>query len=114
MLRDDIPELPEINPGEYYHEDENLAIEEFKKADHKLMIYINEKGLASVFFNKLNHIFFAGFVVSISKPTNPINKLFEFLKLCLEGVRSEKTCTKKGHLNAVRVEKYLKDKTDNL
>lgn len=112
MLRDDIPELPEINPADYYQEDENLAIEEFKKADHKLMIYINDRGLASVFFNKLNHLFFAGFIVSLSKPTNPVNKLFEFLKLSIEAVRALKTCTKKGLLKAVRIEKYLESKNE--
>lgn len=76
------------------------------------MIYINDKGLASVFFKNLNHLFYAGLVVALSRPSKAVNNLFDFLKLCLEGVRSEKQCSKKGHLNAVRIEKYLQSKNE--
>lgn len=108
MQRDIIPDLPELNPENYLQEDENLALSEFQKSDQKLMIYINDKGLASVFFKNLNHLFYAGLVVTLSKPTKSTNDLFEFIKLCLEGVRLEKRNTLKSHQTACRIEKYLK------
>lgn len=106
-MQREIPDLPELNPENNHQEDENLAQKGFQKADQKLMIYINDIGLASVFFKNLNHLFYAGLVVSLSRPSKAVNELFDFLKLSLEGVRSEKLCTKKGHLSAVRFEKYL-------
>jgi hypothetical protein len=114
MQHEIIPDLPELNPENYYQEDENLALKEFQNADQKLMIYVNDKGLASVFFKNLNHLFYAGLVVSLSRPTKPVSDLFDFLKLSLEGVRAEKLCTKKGHQNAVRIEKYLNQKTQGV
>jgi len=56
-------------------------------------------------FDKLDHIAFANYVAVLSAPHN--KKVFEFLKLVLEGVRMIKQENKKGFEMVLRIEKNL-------
>lgn len=107
MLREVIPDLPEMNSTDYFQEDENLAIAQFKKAERKIMLYENENGQLSVLFKKLDEKFYADFVVSLSRTDSRVKKLYIFLKLCLEGVRLVCLNSAKGFQNAARIEKHL-------
>jgi len=110
MQPDVIPNLPKLDPCKYDYEDEDFSLSEFKRAERKIMMYENKEGRLCILFNKLDDLFYADFVVSLSRPLEKVKDLFEFLKLSIEGARSAKLCTKKGHLEAVRIEKYLKTK----
>lgn len=108
MLPEIIPDLPKFNPNDYFQENETLAIEQFQKAERKIMFYENENGQLCVLFKKIDEKFYADFVVSLSRPDTRVRKLFDFLKLCLEGVRLVCLNTAKGFQNASRIEKHLK------
>lgn len=107
MQPDEIPQLPDINPDDYYQEDEELAISQFCKANRKIMFYENENGQLCVLFNKIDDKFYANFVVSLSRSAPRVRKLYDFLKLCLEGVRLVCLNNAKRFQNAVRIEKHL-------
>lgn len=108
MQPDVIPNLPNLDPSKYDYEDEDYAISDFIKADRKIMMYENKEGRLCILFNKIDEIFYADFVVSLSRPDKRVKELFEFLKLCIEGVRCVIQCNKKGHHTAIRIENYIK------
>lgn len=108
MQPDEIPQLPEIHPRKYEYEEQDVAIDQFKKANRKLMAYENEEGKFCFLFNKLDEIFYAEFVAVLSRNEKRYEDIYTFLKFCLEGVRLLKQCSKKALADAVRIEKYLK------
>lgn len=114
MQPDEIPQLPDMNPDDYYQEDEESAISQFRNANRKIMFYENDNGQLCVLFKKLDDVFYAEFVASFSRPTERVVKLRTFLKLCLEGVRTMISCTKKGYLTTLRIEKYIKKENHDL
>jgi len=108
MEIDVIPELPEIRIENYHTEDQGKALSEFILSKRKILIYENNEGQLCFYFKGLDHIFYASFVVSLSCNDALTEDIYNFLKLCLEGTRMIKQCTKKGHELAVRIENSMK------
>lgn len=105
MSIDEIPELPQFRYEELHEICQYEAMNQFLNAENKFMFYENEAGDLRFYFNKLDASLYAALIVKLSSPSNI--KAFEFLKFVLEGVRSVKQATKKGHEIAVRIEKYI-------
>lgn len=107
MEVDEIPELPTFKQEEIF--DVEVSFEEFKNAKNRLVMYEID-GEYRIRFDKLNAELYACLVAKISQPIN--EKLWQFIKLALEGVRLVKTENKKSLDLAIRVEKHLLKKYD--
>ena len=107
----EIPELPKFLQADLFDVSENLVNKEFAKAKTKFVFYDNVNGNPRFYFHKLDEIFFAAFVHSLSDLNN--HKLYEFLKLVLEAVRLVKQNNKKEFLKAERIVKYIKNEFQN-
>ena len=102
----DIIELPKISEIERFDVDEIFISEEFNTAENKLVFYDKEQGECRLLYHKLDERLFASLVAQLSQSHD--NKLYDFLKLVMEAVRLIKQGTKKGLLQAVWIEKYIK------
>lgn len=107
MQVDTIPELPEIKDCDCPQEDLGIVLNEFVRAERKLIIYENENGEFRFFFNKLDDIFYANFLPALSRPGKYYENIYNFLKFCMEGVRLMKQRNKKGLEGAARIGKHL-------
>lgn len=107
MQYDEIPELPKILESEKYKYDEEFIINEFKKGKNKFIFYDTEYNEPRFFFKELDEQLYAALVYILSQNSN--KKIYEFLKLVIEGVRFIKINNKKSYLSAVRIEKYIED-----
>jgi hypothetical protein len=103
MEIDEIPELPAFKEDEIFNVE--VSFEEFKNAKNRLIMYEID-GAYRITFDELNAELYACLVAKISQPFN--TKLWEFLKLALEGVRMVKTENKKAYERSIRIESYLK------
>src|SRR5215204_2004316 len=105
MEIDEIPELPNLLESELFLVDEEFMINEFKKAKNKFVFYDNEHNEPRFFFHKLDERLYAALLYMLTQKR--YEKLYEFLKLILEGVRLMKQANKKGYEMAVRIEKSI-------
>ena len=101
----EIPELPNFPETELFFVDEEFMISEFKKAKNKFVFYDNENNEPRFFFYRLDERLYAALVYILTQ--KKYVKLYEFLKLVLEGVRLMKQANKKGYETAVRIEKSI-------
>jgi hypothetical protein len=109
MSIEEIPELPEFKSEELHEICEYEAMNQFLNATNKFMFYENQAGELRFFFGQLDAPLYAALVVKLSNPL--YQKVYDFLKLAMEGVRMVKQCNKKGFERAVKVEAYI-DKTE--
>jgi hypothetical protein len=106
---DEIPELPTFIKDEIF--DVEVSFEEFKNAKNRLIMYEID-GEYRIRFDKLNAELYACLVAKISQPVN--EKLWEFLKLSLEGIRLVRKEHKKSIEMAVKIERHFnQQKTNN-
>jgi hypothetical protein len=103
MEIDEIPELPTFREDEIF--DVEVSFEEFRNAKNRIIMYEID-GEYRIRFDKLNAELYACLVAKISQPIN--TKLWEFLKLALEGVRMVKAENKKALERSIRIESYFK------
>jgi hypothetical protein len=103
MRFDEVPELPSFTEGEI--SEVEVSFEEFKSAQNRLIMYEID-GEYRIRFDNLNAAFYACIAAKLSHPG--FEKLWEFLKLCLEGVRQLKKQNMQGLAMAVRIEKHFK------
>ena len=106
MEIDEIPELPNFSESELFFVNEEFMITEFKKAKNRFVFYDNEDNEPRFFFYKLDERLYAALVYTLTQKSH--EKLYQFLKLVLEGVRLMKQANKKGYEMAVRIEKNIR------
>lgn len=112
MDHDVIPSLPEIRPDELQDECPDKHYRAFVNSPAKLMIYETEKGESEIVFSKLDERLFANMVAKLNYPD--YLRVYNFLKLVLEGARLVMRNNQKAYDNAVRIEKYIKNQPDYL
>jgi hypothetical protein len=103
MEFDDIAAFPTFREGEIH--DSELTLEEFKSGKNRFIMYEID-GEYRIRFDNLSAACYACIAAKLSY--REFEKLWEFLKLCLEGVRHLKKQNKKGLEMAVRIEKHIR------
>ena len=103
MQVDEIPQLPIFSNDEITNNE--IDFEELKTAKNRFFVYETEKGEMRVKFDKLDGYFYSSIAHNFSKPF--YHKIYEFLKLALEGVRLIKKENKKGAEMSLRIERHL-------
>ena len=101
MNYDEIPHLPFIED-----KNESFKYEDLAKAKNRFIFYQDEQGNIKHSYSKLNAELYACLIASLANPS--LTKVYEFLKLVMEGTRLVKQNNKKSLEMAVRIEKYLK------
>jgi hypothetical protein len=107
MQFDEIPILPEIRKEDFPEIELSQAYKGFEKAQRKIMMYETDEGQFMLCFQGLDDAFYASFVTCLSQPNSRHNKLYTFLKLCLEGTRLLKQFSQKTYQTAVRIQKAI-------
>lgn len=107
MDHDVIPPLPFFVKGELQNDHINNHFEALKKSESMLIVYETESGNTEILFKYLDERLFANMVAKLNDPLHL--KVYEFLKLTMEGARLIKVNTKESYANAVRIEKHMKN-----
>lgn len=108
MQADEIPQMPEIRKEDFPQVDLSENLKLFTKSRRKIMMYETDEGQFMLLFEGLDESFYAGFVACLSQPEPGKEKVFTFLKLCLEGTRLIKQNSKKAYNAALKIERGLK------
>jgi hypothetical protein len=112
MQVDVIPyELPKIRKEDFPQENLNDVINGFLKSSRKIIMYESDDGQFVLAHEGLDDTFYAGFITSLSENKTRHIMLYNFLKLCLEGTRLVKQCTRKAFQTAVKIGKVIKNGT---
>lgn len=102
---DEIPELPWIKDGDMDYKTFETVLKDMHNSGNALMFYENDKGMLKHAFTDNLQTLYACMVVHLCQAENM--KLWEFLRLVLEGVHQVKKCNRKGHESAVKIETVL-------
>jgi hypothetical protein len=106
MHYDEIPELPKLDPQQLYYMDREETAKEFLESNDSIIIYESKEGETRILFDDISQNLYCCLVTSLCQPH--YNKLYEFLKLAIEGARLLRKQTKNDHKKVVLISKYFK------
>jgi hypothetical protein len=106
MINDVIPDLPKILESELHKENDiQEVLNQLSISSNRFIFYEAPNGQIEILFDKLGPELYACLVAKLSNPLN--SKVYEFLKLVLEGIYQSKKITYRGHKIASKIESLL-------